>query len=68
MINRLPAYSNKAMWEYCEILKRVITQSKDVKVGRGKQVEIIKVPKYSTDKHLVDKIVSSCEYYKNESE
>jgi len=65
MINRLPAYSNKAMWEYCEILKRVITQSKDVKVGRGKQVEIIKVPKYSTDKHLVDKIVSSCEYYKN---
>jgi len=65
MIERLPAYSNKAMWEYCEILKRVITQSKDVKVGRGKQVEIIKVPKYSTEKHVVEKIVSSCEYYKN---
>ena len=65
MIERLPAYSNKAMWEYCEILKRVVTQSKDVKVGRGKQVEIIKVPKYSTEKHVVEKIVSSCEYYKN---
>jgi SNF2 family DNA or RNA helicase len=65
MIDRLPAYSNKAMWEYCEILKRVITQSKDVKVGRGKQVEIIKVPKYSTEKHVVEKIVSSCEHYKN---
>jgi SNF2 family DNA or RNA helicase len=65
MIERLPAYSNKAMWEYCEILKRVITQSKDVKVGRGKQVEIIKVPKYSTEKHVVDNIVSSCEHYKN---
>jgi hypothetical protein len=65
MIERLPAYSNKSMWEYCEILKRVITQSKDVKVGRGKQVEIIKVPKYSTEKHVVDNIVSSCEHYKN---
>lgn len=65
MIERLPAYSNKAMWEYCEILKRVITQSKDVKVGRGKQVEIIKVPKYSTEKHVVDNIVRSCEHYKN---
>jgi len=57
MIERLPAYSNKAMWEYCEILKRVITQSKDVKVGRGKQVEIIKVPKYSTEKHVVERFV-----------
>jgi hypothetical protein len=65
MIERTSGYSNKSMWEYCEILKRVITQSKDVKVGRGKQVEIIKVPKYSTEKHVVEKIVSSCEYYKN---
>ena len=65
MIERLPAYSNKSMLEYCEILKRVITQSKEVKVGRGKQVEVIKVPKYSTEKHVVDNIVSSCEYYKN---
>lgn len=65
MIERLPAYSNKSMWEYCEILKRVVTKTKEVKVGRGKQVEIIKVPKYDTDKHIVNKIVQSCEYYKN---
>lgn len=65
MIERISAYSNKAMWDYCEILKRVVTQSKEVKIGRGKQVEIIKVPKYNTDKPTVDKIINSCEYYKN---
>lgn len=65
MIERISAYSNKAMWDYCEILKRVVTQSKEVKIGRGKQVDIIKVPKYNTDKPTVDKIINSCEYYKN---
>lgn len=65
MIERISAYSNKAMWDYCEILKRVVTQSKEVKIGRGKQVEIIKVPKYNTDKPTVEKIINSCEYYKN---
>jgi len=65
MIERISAYSNKAMWDYCEILKRVVTQTKEIKVGRGKQIEILKVPKYNTEKHVVDKIVESCEYYKN---
>ena len=65
MIERISAYSNKAMWDYCEILKNVVTQSKDVKVGRGRQVEIIKVPKYNTEPHVVENIINSCEYYKN---
>lgn len=64
MIERTSGYSNKAMWDYCEVLKKVIMQTKEVKVGRGKQVEIIKVPKYDTEKHIVDKIVNSCEHYK----
>ena len=65
MIERTLGYSNKAMWDYCEILKKVITQTKQIKVGRGKQIEIINVPKYSTDKPTVDRIINSCEYYKN---
>lgn len=65
MIERTSGYSNKSMWEYCEILKKVVTQTKEVKVGRGKQVEIIKVAKYETEPHIIDKIVKSCEYYKN---
>ncbi len=65
MIERTLGYSNKAMWDYCETLKRVVTQTKQIKVGRGKQIEIINVPKYSTDKPTVDKIINSCEYYKN---
>ena len=65
MIERTLGYSNKAMWEYCEILKKVVTQTKQIKVGKGKQIEIINVPKYNTDKITVDKIVYSCEHYKN---
>ena len=65
MIERTLGYSNKAMWDYCETLKRVVTQTKQIKVGRGKQIEILNVPKYSTDKPTVDKIINSCEYYKN---
>ena len=65
MIERTSGYTNKAMWNYCEMLKKVISQTKEEKVGRGKQVEIIKVPKYNTEKQIVDNIVSSCEHYKN---
>jgi len=65
MIERTLGYSNKAMWDYCETLKKVVTQTKQIKVGRGKQIEILNVPKYSTDKPTVDKIINSCEYYKN---
>lgn len=65
MIERTLGYSNKAMWDYCETLKKVVTQTKQIKVGRGKQIEILNVPKYSTDKPTVDRIINSCEHYKN---
>ena len=65
MIERTLGYSNKAMWDYCETLKKIVTQTKQIKVGRGKQIEILNVPKYSTDNPTVDKIINSCEYYKN---
>ena len=65
MIERISGYNDKSMWEYCEILKKVVTQSKEVKIGRGKQVEVIKIPKYNTESHIVENIVNSCEYYKN---
>lgn len=65
MIDRIPAYSNKAMWDYCETLKKVVLQTKTTNTGRGKTVEIREVLKYNTDKELIKKIVKSCEYYKN---
>lgn len=65
MIERTLGYTNKAMWDYCEILKRVILQTKTEKSGRGKAVEIREVLRYKTDKETIDKIIDSCEYYKN---
>lgn len=65
MIERTSGYSNKAMWDYCETLKKVVLQTKTTKSGRGKAVEIREVLKYNTEKEIIDKIVSSCEHYKN---
>lgn len=64
MIERTSGYSNKSMWEYCEILKKVVLQTKQVKSGRGKAIEIREVLKYDTDPKIIDKIVKSCEHYK----
>ena len=65
MIERRLGYSNKAMWESCEILKRIVLKTKTVKSGRGKGVEIREVLKYKTEQHIIDNVVNSCEYYKN---
>lgn len=65
MIERLAGQDNKSMWEYCESLKRVILQTKEVKTGRGKAIEIHRVLKYNTEKEVIERIVTSCEYYKN---
>jgi hypothetical protein len=65
VLPRTLGYTNLAMWNQCETLKSVVSQSKDVTIGRGKAVEILKVPKFRTEKETIDKINKSCEYYKN---
>ena len=65
MIERTSGYNNKAMWEYCEMLKGVVLQTKTIKSGRGNAVEIREILKYNTEKEIINKIVNSCEYYKN---
>ena len=65
MIERTLGYSNKAMWDYCETLKKILLKTKQVKSGRGKAIEIREVLKYDTDPNIIDKVVKSCEYYKN---
>ena len=68
MIHRTLGYSNKAMWDYCETLKKVILQTKIEKSGRGNAVQIYKVLKYRSDKDTINNIVESCDYYKNLNE
>jgi len=64
IIERIPSYTNDDMLHYCETLKSIVTQSHETKLGRGKKVEIIKVPKHKVDQDVINKIVRSCEHYK----
>lgn len=65
ILPRILCYSNEMMWKQCEILKAVVTSTVDTKTGRGKYVRIIKTPKHNTPKDVVQRILKSCEYYKN---
>lgn len=65
ILPRTSCYSNEAMWKQCEILKDIVTATKDVKSGRGRAVQTLKVPKHNTPKDVVQRIINSCEHYKN---
>ena len=64
IVERISGYSNEAMLHYCETLKSILTQTYDTKLGRGKKVEIIKVPKHKVDQDVLDKVLMSCEHYR----
>jgi len=64
IIEKTSGSTNKSMWEYCETLKRVILQKKDVNVGRGKNIETIEIYKYKNNAETIEKILNSCEHYK----
>ena len=49
ILHRTPCFSNEMMFNQCLILKRVITKTIESKVGRGKTIQTINVPKYYTD-------------------
>jgi len=65
IIERVSGTSNLYMWKECELMKKVVLATKQVKEGRGKQVKIVELPKYKTDKAIIERIIRSCEYYKN---
>lgn len=52
------------MLKYCELLRSVVFQTVDTKVGRGKNVRIIKDFKHNTPAEVREQIANSCEHYK----
>lgn len=64
VFERTPGLNNKEMWDKCELLKKVVTQTIEVKEGRGKNIITKKVYKHDTDKEVFDRIIRSCEHYK----
>ena len=65
IIERKPGFNNLEMWNQCELLKSVVTQTIDVKEGRGRNVKIYKRYKHDVPQLVIDKIIDSCEYYKS---
>jgi len=63
VLERIPAYSNKSMEDYCDTLLSILTQTYDTKVGRGKKGEVIKVFKHKQDQDVIDKLIKSKEHY-----
>lgn len=64
VLDRIPGRDNYFMWNQCELLKKVVTQTVTTKEGRGKNVKNITKYKHNTPKDVIDRIVRSCEYYK----
>jgi hypothetical protein len=63
VIERVPAYSNLMMIEHCNMLRDVITKTKEVKVRRGRGYVVERVPKHKIDQNVLGKINNSIEYY-----
>ena len=64
ILERYFGYNNYEMWQRCELLKKIVTQTVETKEGRGRNVRIVTRYKHNTDKEVIDRIVRSCEYYK----
>jgi hypothetical protein len=54
------------MVERCETLKKVLTQTKEAKSGRGKASQTIQVPKYRVEPEIIDRLNNSIEHYSKE--
>jgi hypothetical protein len=63
IIDRISGYSDYSMVKYCRSLLNVMSQKKEVKTGRGKNVEISYDYKYKESKDMLPKIERSLEYY-----
>jgi hypothetical protein len=65
IIERNLGFNDYEMWKQCELLKKVVCATIDVKVGRCKNVKTIQEYKHKIPTEIRDKIIRSCEYYKN---
>lgn len=64
IIERTPGYTNDAMVESLERLVRITELTEIRKVGSGKKIEHIEIPKHKIDTYLVERIRNSLNYYR----
>tara|TARA_R110000803_G_scaffold56959_3_gene114678 strand:+ start:16508 stop:17980 length:1473 start_codon:yes stop_codon:yes gene_type:complete len=66
IIERILAHTDHMMYDKCLLLKTIVTQTEDVKIGRGKKSTTITMLKYKhIDLLAIEKITRSLEFYKN---
>ena len=68
LIERKLGYTDEMMYEHCLVLKNVLSQTKEVKEGRGKAVIIKNVFKYKNDQKTRESVEQSLKYYKEKME
>ena len=64
IFERTPGFNNEEMWKQCELLKSVVFQTIETKVGRGKSVRVIETFKHNTPLEVRERLANSCEHYK----
>ena len=64
VFERNPGFNNYEMWKKCELLRSVVFQMIETKVGRGKSVRVVKSFKHKTPAEIRQRIINSCEHYK----
>ena len=68
LIEHKLGYTNAMMYEHCKVLQNVLSQSKEVKEGRGKAVVTKTQFKYRRDDELRKSVEESLRYYKDKME
>jgi len=67
MIERKLGFSNRKMWQHCELLQSIVEQKVMTKVGRGKNAVNIEVYKYKNNEDVIKNISDSIDYYRIET-
>lgn len=65
VIERTPFYTNKMMVESLTLIKDVVLATVTIKERVGKKYIERQVPKFKTDKEVIDRILRSLDYYSN---
>ncbi len=58
------SFTNQMMLDRCLLLKRVVSQTRETKTGRGKNVKVIKKLKHNVDSETMQRINNSVIHYK----
>lgn len=63
IVERTPGYTDEMMIDDCECMLKVLSKTKEIFIGRGKNRQSMQVPMYRDNQKTVDRIKKSIKYY-----